>query len=137
MQSPNSQDPRAISGPNIATEMKLGERIISDGTPKSETIIFAAKSDAGKSRFSLPHKQPSSKITNMKHTAAGGCIITFLHVFIFLAKVAEMFWSLLPDKCEATNCRRAGIRGNENRVDGVLMCDYCAYLKRWKQDDAD
>lgn len=37
----------------------------------------------------------------------------------------EWLWSLLPDKCEMPFCKRKGVRGNENVVDGMVMCDYC------------
>lgn len=37
-------------------------------------------------------------------------------------------WSFLPDKCEMKLCSRKGIRGNENIVDGKIMCDYCHHL---------
>jgi hypothetical protein len=39
--------------------------------------------------------------------------------------IFEALWSLLPDRCEMPNCVRSGIRGNENRVDGRIMCDAC------------
>jgi hypothetical protein len=29
------------------------------------------------------------------------------------------------DKCEICHGFRGGVRGNENRVDGIVMCDYC------------
>ena len=35
------------------------------------------------------------------------------------------FWDFLPDKCSMPDCSRKGERGNENIVDGVVMCDYC------------
>ncbi len=34
-------------------------------------------------------------------------------------------WSLLPDKCEMALCSRAGVRGNENLIYGLIVCDYC------------
>ncbi len=37
----------------------------------------------------------------------------------------ERFWRVLPDNCEMPNCSRQGVRGNENIVDGIVMCDYC------------
>ena len=37
----------------------------------------------------------------------------------------EWFWRLLPDRCEMPGCDRRGVRGNENVVDGLLMCDDC------------
>ena len=39
--------------------------------------------------------------------------------------LTEWLWNFLPDKCEMDGCRRMGVRGNENVVDGKLMCDYC------------
>lgn len=30
-----------------------------------------------------------------------------------------------PDKCEVPGCARNGVRGNENIVNGVIMCDDC------------
>jgi hypothetical protein len=38
-------------------------------------------------------------------------------------------WSFLPDKCEMRNCRRHGVRGNENIIDGIRVCDYCHAAK--------
>lgn len=40
-------------------------------------------------------------------------------------KLIEWFWRLLPDRCEAPGCSRRGVRGNENRIDGRRVCDYC------------
>jgi hypothetical protein len=37
----------------------------------------------------------------------------------------EWLWSWLPDQCEVADCSRQGVRGNENIIDGVVMCDYC------------
>lgn len=37
----------------------------------------------------------------------------------------DWLWSLLPDRCEMPDCPRLGIRGNENRINGWLACDYC------------
>jgi hypothetical protein len=37
----------------------------------------------------------------------------------------EWIWQWLPDKCEVPDCCRKGIRGNENRIDGRIVCDYC------------
>lgn len=38
--------------------------------------------------------------------------------------------SLMPDKCELTNCKHDGVRGNEQLVETIggyrmLMCDSC------------
>ena len=40
-------------------------------------------------------------------------------------EIIERLWALLPDKCERPDCSRAGVRGNENRVNGQIVCDYC------------
>ena len=40
-------------------------------------------------------------------------------------KIIWWFWRFLPDKCRQPGCCRQGMRGNENIVDGVVMCDYC------------
>ena len=39
--------------------------------------------------------------------------------------ILEWLWSWLPDRCEMPDCSRAGVRGNENRIDGKIVCDYC------------
>ena len=31
-----------------------------------------------------------------------------------------------PDNCEACKGARGGVRGNENVIDGVILCDYCS-----------
>lgn len=31
----------------------------------------------------------------------------------------------LPDNCQVCGGREGGMLGNENIVDGVIMCDYC------------
>ena len=36
---------------------------------------------------------------------------------------------LVPDKCEVMGCRGHGVRGNENVIDGVIVCDDC-YLRQ-------
>jgi hypothetical protein len=40
-------------------------------------------------------------------------------------RILAWLWSLLPDRCQNIGCQRKGIRGNENVVDGVILCDYC------------
>lgn len=40
--------------------------------------------------------------------------------------ILEFFWRLLPDRCEVDGCCRKGVRGNENIVNGMIMCDYCS-----------
>jgi len=41
-------------------------------------------------------------------------------------KLFEWLWRLLPDRCEMPGCLRLGVRGNENIVDGKVVCDYCS-----------
>lgn len=43
-----------------------------------------------------------------------------------MMKLYEWLWSLLPDKCEVEHCRRRGVRGNENIVEGLIACDDCS-----------
>ena len=31
-----------------------------------------------------------------------------------------------PDNCELCHGEKGGVRGNENIVDGIVMCDYCS-----------
>lgn len=37
----------------------------------------------------------------------------------------EMRIRLAPDKCSICHGSKGGVPGNENIVDGVVMCDYC------------
>jgi hypothetical protein len=37
----------------------------------------------------------------------------------------EKLWRLLPDRCQVPDCKRQGVRGNENIVEGFLVCDEC------------
>jgi hypothetical protein len=39
--------------------------------------------------------------------------------------LTEILWNMLPDKCEHKYCARYGVRGNENIIEGKVMCDYC------------
>lgn len=45
------------------------------------------------------------------------------------AEVAEAILVALghmfPDNCEVCKGKKGGVRGNENIVDGKIMCDYC------------
>lgn len=43
----------------------------------------------------------------------------------FLNKIFQALWVMLPDKCEMPGCKRQGVRGNENIIDGKICCDYC------------
>jgi hypothetical protein len=46
-------------------------------------------------------------------------------------KIIEFLWRLLPDNCEVCGGAKGGVRGNENVVDGVVICDYC-HVERMK-----
>lgn len=47
--------------------------------------------------------------------------------------IDRILWWVLPyrlfhklaDRCEICHGERGGVRGNENIVDGIRMCDYC------------
>ena len=40
----------------------------------------------------------------------------------------------MADKCQVCLGRKGGVRGNENVIDGVVLCDYClCELKRRAQ----
>ncbi len=34
-------------------------------------------------------------------------------------------WASLPDNCQVCHGAKGGVRGNENRVHGIVCCDYC------------
>ena len=108
--------------------------LIKGGFRKGELVVFVAKSDVGNPQFPTPHKPCSSKLSDMKINAAGGFVIAVISVIIFFAKLAEWIWCLLPDKCQAEHCRRMGVRGNENHVAGILMCDLCHFAHTWGRD---
>lgn len=38
----------------------------------------------------------------------------------------ESLFRKLPDRCEVCHGDRGGVRGNENLVNGTIMCDYCS-----------
>jgi len=42
-----------------------------------------------------------------------------------LRDAIEWAWGLLPDRCQVPGCSRQGVRGNENVIGGVIVCDYC------------
>ena len=48
-------------------------------------------------------------------------------------KLLEWFWRLLPDRCEVCHGDSGGVRGNENVIDGIIMCDYCT-VERERDD---
>ena len=37
----------------------------------------------------------------------------------------EWLWSFRRDNCQFCRGTQGGVLGNENWVDGLLMCDYC------------
>ena len=37
----------------------------------------------------------------------------------------EWFWRFLPDKCEGAGCSRKGVRGKEQVLYGITMCNDC------------
>jgi len=39
--------------------------------------------------------------------------------------IKEYLWCLQPDNCVDPICARMGVRGNENVIDGQVLCDYC------------
>ena len=49
----------------------------------------------------------------------------FMRLLEWLCGWNEWLWGLLPDNCEAEGCCRLGVRGNENRLEGMVVCDYC------------
>ena len=40
---------------------------------------------------------------------------------------------LEPDNCQICHGARGGTKGNENIIDGIVMCDYC-HVDRMKKD---
>lgn len=42
-----------------------------------------------------------------------------------MATIIGWFWSFLPDRCMCLGCARDGVRGNENRIGDVIVCDGC------------
>ena len=116
--------------------MKLVARMVTGGIPKGEVVVFTSESDVGKTKFPQPAVRRSQRLSKIQLTALGGIFMGGLHIIIFIAKTGEWFWGLLPDRCEHPECRRMGIRGNENLENGVRLCDYCSYLKAWGQTRA-
>jgi len=41
---------------------------------------------------------------------------------------------LFPDHCEVCKGEKGGVRGNENYVDGKVMCDYCSLAQLKNQE---
>jgi hypothetical protein len=48
--------------------------------------------------------------------------------------VIDWLWRFLPDRCAVWACDHFGVRGNENIIDGTLMCDNCSARYRKRQD---
>lgn len=48
-----------------------------------------------------------------------------------MRRLINWLWGLLPDNCEMPDCGGGGVRGNENIVDGKIMCDYCTVKARY------
>jgi hypothetical protein len=34
-------------------------------------------------------------------------------------------WMMLKDNCQVCDGAKGGVRGNENRIAGLVACDYC------------
>lgn len=49
---------------------------------------------------------------------------TFCNAF---DKIFCWAWSLLPDNCEVCHGKQGGVKGNENVMDGKVMCDFCTF----------
>lgn len=57
-------------------------------------------------------------------------------------RILEWFWRKRRDNCEICGGTRGGVLGNENRVEGVVMCDYChadniKYPRFWECEPSD
>lgn len=48
---------------------------------------------------------------------------------VLAAILSERAYARLPDHCDVCHGLRGGVRGNENIVDGVVMCDHCSARK--------
>lgn len=42
-----------------------------------------------------------------------------------IRRIFEKIWRLLPDNCETCKGKSGGVRGNENIINGKVVCDYC------------
>jgi hypothetical protein len=42
-----------------------------------------------------------------------------------MARIIEYCWGFLKDNCEVCHGKRGVTRGNENIIDGKIVCDYC------------
>jgi len=111
--------------------------MVTGGIPRGEVNVLVAKSDVGISKFPHMRERASSKLANAQFAVKGGLIVFAINAIVFLLRIGERIWTFVPDKCQAKDCRRIGIRGNENREDGVILCDYCLYVKSQSRSDAD
>jgi hypothetical protein len=50
--------------------------------------------------------------------------------------ISNFLWRQLPDKCSMPHCSRLGVRGNENIVDGRLMCEQCHAIHLLRRSNA-
>ena len=111
--------------------------MVTGGIPKGELAVFTAKSNVGISKFPHPRERTSSKLAKARFAVKGGLIVFAINTVVFILNIGEWIWSLIPDKCQAKDCRGLGVRGNENKEDGVTLCDYCSYVKSQRRSDAD
>lgn len=58
-------------------------------------------------------------------------------IFEFLFGWNQTLWNFLPDNCERKNCKRYGVRGNENIIDGIVVCDYCHIKEIMEKENED
>ena len=57
-------------------------------------------------------------------------------MYKYINRLYAWLYGLLPDKCEGADCCRKGMRGNENRMDGKILCDYCSIVELgWQSKD--
>lgn len=57
-------------------------------------------------------------------------------------RAAIRHWMSLPDNCQICHGAKGGVRGNENRMNGIVCCDYCtadgsADVVAWKDAQPD
>jgi hypothetical protein len=58
-------------------------------------------------------------------TSSGDSLLSHLREVDMINRIHEWLWRLLPDKCQRVGCCRLGVRGNENVINGQIICDYC------------
>ena len=64
-------------------------------------------------------------------SAEGRCKDAMQDVLALLYEIVtenevEVYHSRLKDNCEVCKGSRGGVRGNENVIEGVVMCDFCS-----------